>query len=198
MNCTCRGRAKCAISCGQSRNKKRNRVESTRVVTFKSPFPGHSQTLHVTCLLQLHFLLFLSLSISLGRSHLRFGSCQHLEKLKVAISAAHKFEAALVFKVSCSAEKGEKMHMQMQTSRYAVEQASIYCIPYHTLLLSIAYSQLHLRGMWQQKNRIEIPRCHLRLCFLVCCDTWQIVVVLLCPLLLLALLVAATFCLALV
>lgn len=63
----------------------------------------------------------LSFSISLGRSHLRFGSCQHLEKLKVAISAAHKFEAALVFKVSCSAEKGEKMHMQMQTSRYAVE-----------------------------------------------------------------------------
>lgn len=72
----------------------------------------------------------LSLSISLGCSHLRFGSCQHLEKLKVAISAAHKFEAALVFKVSCSAEKGEKMHMQMQTSRYAIEQASIYSIPY--------------------------------------------------------------------
>lgn len=123
----------------------------------------------------------LSFSISLGRSHLRFGSCQHLEKLKVAISAAHKFEAALVFKVSCSAEKGEKMHMQMQTSRYAAEQASIYCIPCHTctLLLSIAYSQLHLRGMWQQKNRIEIPRCHLRLCFLLC-DTWQIVFVLFC------------------
>lgn len=160
-------------------------------MTFKSPFPEHSQTLHVTCLLQLHFLLALSLSISLGRSHLRFGSCQHLEKLKVAISAAHKFEAALVFKVSCSAEKGEKMHMQMQTSRYAVEQASIYAIPYHTLLLSIAYSQLHLRGMWQQKNRIEIPRCHLSLCFFAllrymanCCCF-----VLLCPLLLLPLLV---------
>lgn len=109
----------------------------------------------------------LSLSLSFGSSHLRFGSCQHLEKLKVAISAAHKFEASLVFKVSCSAEKGEKMHMQMQTSRYAVEQASIYSIPYQTLLLSVLqYIHSCTCGACGQKNRIEFPRCHLRLCFL--------------------------------
>lgn len=111
-----------AASKVETKNEKRNRVESTRVVTFKSPFAERSQiacnmvasTLFPTCSLFLSLSLSLSLAPSLSRSHLRFGSCQHLEKLKVAVSAAHKFEAALVFKVSCSAETGEKMHMQMQ------------------------------------------------------------------------------------
>lgn len=93
-------------------------------MTYKSPFAERSQiacnmvasTPFPTCSLfrSLSLSLSVSLSLSLSRSHLRFGSCQHLEKLKVAVSAAHKFEAALVFKVSPSAETDEKMHMQMQ------------------------------------------------------------------------------------
>lgn len=78
-----------------------------RALTFKSPFAEPVKSafgLHLTY--PLERFLELSLSLSLNCLPYCFAVyCQHLEKLKVATSAAHKFEALLVLKVSCSPNK---------------------------------------------------------------------------------------------